>query len=1016
MSDRSRAHRASARLVIALGGAVALILTALPAGGAQGSRGQPRLQGEAVRQWDLDARGSALAPTAAQRAAARATGASVRWNRFGTPASMIRQKGFLASGVSNDAVAAARTYLLRNRALFRLSTSAVNSLQLLVDAPLGAGHAVLFRQRFGGLAAGHDGLVTLGVRDGKITYVSSSLAGSGNAPARATLSAVDAVLAAARNVGRSVDRSDVSRIRRHGAATTLRLAGFTQRVTAQLVALPTTAFGVRPAFQVVLIDNNGGPLGVMSYVDARTARVLLRDDLVDQETDPSKWKVFRASPSLDFSSADTREVWCWEASGPDCDRVVGNDASPFAWDINARTETSTNTTRGNNAIGVENWFNADPFSVGVNPATPRPGRDYVYDWTNQWLQQRCNPDTTFTSPQRNDIDAALGNLFAMHNRMHDWGYHLGFTETTFNLQDFNFGRGGAENDFEQGNGQAGGVVGGPPNFAARDNANQITPPDGQPPITNMYLWQPIAAGFYAPCVDGDFDMSVIGHEYTHAISNRMVAGPDAGLTGSISRAMGESWSDLDAMEILNAYGFVPVNGENRYAVGPYVTGDHQAGIRNYGMNVSPLNFSDVGYDFVCNNALCPLLTQVHADGEIWSAVNFAIRRAMNARYDGQFPSSDKSLQLSCAEGKTPVNQCPGNRRWIQLMFDAWLLIGTSTPTMLDARDAMIASDMTRFGGTNQDLLWNTFASRGFGSGASQGSSEDADPVPSFESPYATEATVTFRPVDLAGNPISGAQVFVGKYEARVTPVADTDPATPLGDTIPLVAGTYEFLVRANGFGAKRFSLQLKPGMVKLAEVSMPPNLASASNGAVTTGDGTNLSKLIDDRESTNWASLGSPVAGKQVTVRLDPSRQSWQVARIQVSAQLRTRLPADPGGDTGTQSRFSALRAFRIYTCLVKAGVTCTNDADFTLLFESPADVFPSVVPRPRAPDLMLQSFVVPKTAATYVRLVVVSNQCTGTPAYQGDQDDDPGNVTDCRDGSTQDDNVRAAELQVFMK
>ena len=30
----------------------------------------------------------------------------------------------------------------------------------------------------------------------------------------------------------------------------------------------------------------------------------------------------------------------------------------------------------------------------------------------------------------------------MHNRMHDWSYHLGFTEETFNLQKANFGRGG----------------------------------------------------------------------------------------------------------------------------------------------------------------------------------------------------------------------------------------------------------------------------------------------------------------------------------------------------------------------------------------------------------------------------------------------------------------------------------------------------------------------------------------------------------------------------------------------
>ena len=69
------------------------------------------------------------------------------------------------------------------------------------------------------------------------------------------------------------------------------------------------------------------------------------------------------------------------------------------------------------------------------------------------------------------------------------------------------------------------------------------------------------------------------------------------------------------------------------------------------MNASPLNYSDVGYDFACNaRHRAPCCTQVHADGEIWSATNFAIREAMNARYDGTYPSSDAALQRSCADG------------------------------------------------------------------------------------------------------------------------------------------------------------------------------------------------------------------------------------------------------------------------------------------------------------------------------------------------------------------------------
>ena len=36
------------------------------------------------------------------------------------------------------------------------------------------------------------------------------------------------------------------------------------------------------------------------------------------------------------------------------------------------------------------------------------------------------------------------------------------------------------------------------------------------------------------------------------------------------------------------------------------------------------------------------------------------------------------------------------------------------PTMIQARDAMLAADLARFGGANQDLIWQGFAMRGFG--------------------------------------------------------------------------------------------------------------------------------------------------------------------------------------------------------------------------------------------------------------------------------------------------------------
>jgi hypothetical protein len=57
---------------------------------------------------------------------------------------------------------------------------------------------------------------------------------------------------------------------------------------------------------------------------------------------------------------------------------------------------------------------------------------------------------------------------------------------------------------------------------------------------------------------------------------------------------------------------------------------------------------------------------------------------------------------------------------------------------------------------------------------------------------------------------------------------------------------------------------------------------------------------------------------------------------------------------------------------------------------------------------------------ATHVRLVVLDNQCTGQPSYQGDQDNDPQINSDCRSVNPgtpfvpRDTEVHAAELQVL--
>ena len=1119
---------------------------------------------------DVDTRARSVAPTAAQQAAAAALGATVRWNRFGTPQSLVDHGGNLGvvgSAADAGAAEAARSWLDEHRAIFGGGAAWAAGLELVQDQELAggkAGSAVLFRQTFGGLPAAVDGLVTVGIKDGTVSYVSSSIAKTTAAPATASLSATDAWRAAAANVGRPVAAGAIRTAVANPDTgwTTFAVDGFVQVQQARLRALPSPDGTVVAVYEANVVDVAGGTVqAYTSFVDARTGAVLVRHNKVDnlgvgpqseyseifegaitetacgprhpfevdaatqtivvsasaavatndivlllydpdgevvasQDTGtspealaytgeivagaykvevcpfddptvpftepgdyvgvftaseaetpegalpyPPVWDYFLANPPLNYDPGETidnRATGCWklEVEGdpvPGCDDPPGdldNLAARGPWDTEPGTGISTFTTDGNAASTAEAWF---------SPLTPgglfqRPvelDRRYEPAFTDAWNNARCNQSVLV--PGGNDILAAVTSLFSSHNRMHDYSYFLGFTEENYNLQRSNFGLGGQPGDPEIGNVQAGAITGGPPEYLGRDNANQITLQDGVPGITNQYLFQPIAGAFYAPCVDGDFDMSIVGHEYTHAISNRMVGGPDANLTGFQAGSMGESWSDQVALEYLFSHSYD--QGTSPWVVGPYATGNAVTGIRNYPLDANPLQYGDLGYDLTG--------PEVHADGEVWSAVMWDVRQALVNKYDARRPYDDADLQRRCAEGNTRVSEtqpplsvraCPGNRRWIQLMFDSFLLQQAAT-SMIDARDAFLAADQMRFNGKNQRVIWRGFAGTGMGENASTTSTEDDQPVPDYTSPLAEEGTVTFTAMTKpGGDPIVG-KIYVGHYEARVTPIADTDPETSLDAEVDLVPGRYDFVFQADGYGLHRFSKQVGAGDTIQKELKLGANLASAASGAVVDGASVgslNTSKLIDDTEASNWAGInpvGASVDTVNPLVNVDLAGEGPQTIRsVVVSAMLR---PADPAQyedpeqpDAESGSRFTALRQFAIEVCTESITSDCSSLlpagaplSPYTRVFTSAVDAFDGAQPRPLAPDLLFRRFRLAEDAtATHVRLVALENQCSGAPEYAGEQDDDPFNATDCKAASTRDESVRAAELQVFTK
>ncbi len=739
---------------------------------------------------------------------------------------------------------------------------------------------------------------------------------------------------------------------------------------------------------------------------------------------PPKWKYFTASPPLDYNTLDIRITGCWEAAPggvpvAGCQQSLLNVASRAPWDYIFRSGTFTSTTRGNNAQTAESW--GSPLTPSEPYMPMSPTRNYIYNWTNQWKTsgasgKGCDP-TVFTHSggvnRDNDIDAAIVQLFVTHNRFHDFSYFLGFTEQNSNLQLENLGNTQAsrENDPEIGNVQAGAVSGGAPSYLGRDNANQITLQDGTPGITNQYLFQPIAAALYSPCVDGDLDVGIVGHEYTHAISNRMVGGPDAGLSGAQAGAMGESWSDLDAAEYLWENGFVPISDEDPTAVGIYATNNKRIAIRNYSLANNPLNYSNIGYDTPG--------PEVHSDGEIWNATNWEVRQALINKYDGQYPYSDTTRQKGCAEGRFAPETCPGNRRWVQLMYDAFLLQSGAT-SMLNARDALLAADVARFGGANQVEIWRAFAKRGMGVDAYTNGTGDGAPIANFETPAENNnATITFQAVasDEGNAPITSARIIVGRFQARSRQIADTDPATVVdttsattrrqtlnrSDTAKFVPGTYDLIVLAPGYGIHRFTRTFAANQTATVAFPLPTNRASLSKGGSveTTANTTDKNNLIDDTEDTGARVANvAPIAGSTVTVKLGGGAP-LTVTRVNVSTAAG---PNNAG-------RFTGIRKFEIRTC---NGLCLNPLTDFTnVAYTSPDDAFPGDVPRPLQPDLNIRSFAIPPTLATHVQMRVLSNQCTGQPRFLGDQDDDPLNNSDCA-SSPSGSIARATELQVF--
>ncbi|HKQ51213.1 MAG TPA: M36 family metallopeptidase [Pyrinomonadaceae bacterium] len=268
----------------------------------------------------------------------------------------------------------------------------------------------------------------------------------------------------------------------------------------------------------------------------------------------------------------------------------------------------------------------------------------------------ANQDFTFpfstTVDPRTQQAAVVTNLFYFNNIMHDFSYRLGFTETARNFQTNNYGRGGTGNDSVRAEAQDG---------SGTNNANFATPPDGQRPRMQQYL-------FTAPTPDRDssVDSDVVFHEYGHGISNRLIGNGSTALQGTQSGAMGEGWSDYWACTI-----------NNDGVMGEYVTNNTTRGIRRAAYTVPAATVHD-SYADVCAGGC-----EVHNDGEVWAAALWDLRTQLGATISDNIVLNGMKF--------TPTR-----------------------PSFLNARDGILQADQNLNGGANRCAIWTVFARHGMG--------------------------------------------------------------------------------------------------------------------------------------------------------------------------------------------------------------------------------------------------------------------------------------------------------------
>jgi len=447
----------------------------------------------------------------------------------------------------------------------------------------------------------------------------------------------------------------------------------------QLVWLPMGKDALRLCWKTLFFSRARGEM-FLTLVDVENGDVLVRRNLT-RHISSASYRVFtKDSPTPMFPGLSDSSTA--QPSVVSRDLVVidafDTNASPNGWMADA-----DNQTVGNNVDAHLDWNGDNVADLPRPTGTPNRIFDFPID---------LNADP------RSNANASVTQLFYLCNWYHDKLYELGFTEAAGNFQTDNFGRGGMGNDAVLADDQDG---------SDTDNASFSTPSDGYSPRMQMYLFTDPQ-----PARDGALDATVVLHEYTHGLSERLVGG-GVGIYTSQASGMGEGWSDFYALcQICDVDGDLnacyPMAAYAAYGKSGLYR-NYYFGMRRYpystDMTKNPLTFKDIDPGQISLHTGVPLspifpfnavnANEVHYQGEVWCSMLWDVRAAMIRKYGG----------------------LAGNHLVLQLVTDG-MRLSPANPNFIEARDAILNADSIDNNGADLKEISAAFARRGLGLSAS----------------------------------------------------------------------------------------------------------------------------------------------------------------------------------------------------------------------------------------------------------------------------------------------------------